>query len=540
MNVSFLSIAATWGDFLVFGVYMAIIIGIAVYSNIKSKSAKTVDSFLLGGNKIGGIMAAFAYGTTYFSAVIFIGYAGKNGFTFGLGALWIGVGNAVLGSFLAWQVLAKRTRRLTRVTGARTMPEMLEKRYQSKYIKLVSAIIIFIFLVPYAASVYQGLGYLFEVVFGIPFYGVVLIMACLTTIYLFLGGYLATVFSDFFQGLIMLVGCFLMVYFVVNAEQVGGFISGIDKLMGDKLGFFPSISNTDGSPNSFTLIMLVILTSLGTWGLPQMVHKFHTVSAEKAIKKAKFISTGFALIIGVSAYFVGCLARYILGVGEVGGLLSESGGADKIMPMVFVQTLDAGLLGLIVVLIMSASMSTLAALSLSSSSAVAIDFYKGYINKNASDKKINRILRGLCIVFIGVSVLIAILKPAGIIELMSLSWGMLSGCFLAPYIYGLYSKKATKAGAYSSLITAAVTTLVLYIVYSVLSGPIKGYFAPPTIGVSAMILGLIVMPIVSHFSKKTMPSNKLVEPLFAIYSKKQEPTKEELEQAQIQIYGQKI
>ncbi len=507
-------------DILILVLYIVALFGIAFYTR---KHSKTVDDFLLAGKGVGGIMTAFAYGTTYFSAVIFIGYAGKNGFLYGLGSLWIGVGNAVIGSLIAWIVLARRTRRTTHLFGSRTLPEMFEKRYESKHIKLVCAIIIFVFLVPYAASVYQGLGYLFELVFGIPFWAIVLIMATLTALYLFFGGYFATVLTDFFQGIIMLSGVAVMVGFVMNYEKVGGAIQGFEKLFADELGFFPSFSSESGAPNGYTLLMLVILTSFGAWGLPQIVHKFHTVKNETAIKQAAWVSTGFALVIGVCAYLAGCFARYIIGAEQAAGLIA-TGQEDKIIPAILVEALPAGLVGLIVVLVMSASMSTLASLTLAGSSAVAVDFYKGYIKKDASDKKVNLLMRILCVAFVGVSVVIAITRPAGIISLMSLSWGTLAGCFLGPYIYGLYSRKATKKGAYAGIISGLAVTLVLYITSLILShtgnAVAAGYFSPPAIGVFAMIASVTVVPLVSRFTAP--PSEEMITKLFAELTAKQE------------------
>ena len=143
-------------DITVIILYLVGMVAIAIYTRNK---AKTVKDYLLAGSKgLNGWMSAFAYGTTYFSAVIFIGYAGKFGFGFGLAAVWIGIGNAIVGALLAWKVLARRTKNMTVRLDAKTMPDFFFKRYGDDKMKLVSAIVIFIFLIPYAASVYNGLG----------------------------------------------------------------------------------------------------------------------------------------------------------------------------------------------------------------------------------------------------------------------------------------------------------------------------------------------------------------------------------------------
>ena len=225
--------------FFAMGIYVAILFVIAFFS---MKKTKTLDDFFLGNRSIGPWVSALTYGTTYFSAVLFIGYAGKIGWGFGLSSLWIVLGNALIGSFLAWKLLARRTRAMTIALDTVTMPGFLEKRYQSKGLKIASALIIFIFLVPYSASVYMGLSYFFESVFGIPYLYALAFMAIMTAIYLTMGGYFAITLSDFVQGLVMIVGVFLMLFFVVNSPQVGGLsnvlpaLSAVDPKLASPVG----------------------------------------------------------------------------------------------------------------------------------------------------------------------------------------------------------------------------------------------------------------------------------------------------------------
>ena len=171
-------------------IFAVLMVCIGVYS---SRKVKTIDGFLMGGRQIGAWMSAFSYGTSYFSAVIFVGYAGQHGWNIGLGSIWIGIGNAVLGCYLAWQVLAKKTRNMTHTLSSKTMPEFFEGRYDATALKIVAAVIIFVFLVPYSAAVYKGLGSMFSTIFpNVPINVWLLIIAVLTGAYLVLGGYVAT------------------------------------------------------------------------------------------------------------------------------------------------------------------------------------------------------------------------------------------------------------------------------------------------------------------------------------------------------------
>ncbi|MDP4108733.1 MAG: sodium:solute symporter, partial [Bacillota bacterium] len=347
------------------GIFVVVMLVIGFTSMGKTK---TMSEFLLGGRNIGAWMSAFAYGTTYFSAVIFIGYAGKTGWQIGIGGIWIGIGNALLGSLLAWKFLAKRTRSMTHRLNASTMPEFFQARYLSRNMKILAALIIFVFLLPYSASVYMGLGYLFSAVFPhVSYIYCMLFIAVLTAAYLITGGYVATALTDFIQGIIMIAGVILMVACIVTNPVVGGLSAGFAKLRALEGG--TGLVNLFGGENWFSLVSMIMLTSFGAWGLPQMVHKFYAIRDEKSINKAMVISTAFAAIIGMGAYFVGTFGRLFLN-----NTLPKEG-YDKIVPDMLVAAISKGilsnvLLSVILLLVLSASMSTLAAHVLTSSSAI--------------------------------------------------------------------------------------------------------------------------------------------------------------------------
>lgn len=510
-----------WLDYLILFLYALSMIGVALYTRKRSKSVK---DFLLAGKKgLNGWMSAFSYGTTYFSAVIFIGYAGKFGWGFGLASAWIGIGNALFGGLLAWLIMAKKTKNMTVRLSAKTMPEFFYKRYDSQFLKIFSAILIFVFLLPYAASVYNGLGNLFEMIFDINGTVIIVVLAILTAVYLVFGGYFATSLSDFIQGIIMIFGVGIM--FVCFFKDINGF-DGLNTLTASGFGFFEGYGEV-GFLNSplITLISLILLTSMGVYGLPQTVHKYYTVRDKKAIKQGMIISTLFAMFIGVIAYFVGGLSRlYFSNPGEFNGV------TDNIIPMMLQRVIPVGLMGIIGVLVLSASMSTLASVSLSSASVISVDLYKGVINKDASDKNVTFSLRIMCFAFVILSVVIALLNKifnvTAIAYLMSLSWGTLSGCFFGPFVLGLYSKKVTKTSAIVSMIGGLVLTITLILVFgyvncdgvcSIANVLKSGVALSPLIGVFSIILSIALTLIISGFTKK--PSE---ETLYNAFDKKVE------------------
>ncbi len=496
--------------------YIALMIGIGLYCTRKTSS---VSDFVLGGRNLGGWFTAFAYGSSYFSAVVFIGYAGQFGWNYGVSAVWIGIGNAVLGSMLAWIVLGKRTRIMSKELNASTMPEFFEKRFNSKSLKTVSAIIIFIFLIPYTASVYNGLSRLFGMALNISYQTCLVAMAVLTAVYVILGGYKATAINDFIQGIIMLIGISLVVIFTINGS--GGLTVALEKLGQFEVNNANNQLNSLFGPDPINLFGVVILTSLGTWGLPQMVQKFYAIKDNKAIKRGTIISTVFALIVAGGSYLMGGFGRLYVETGADGKPVDMA--HDQIVPVIL-QTFPKLLIGMVVVLVLSASMSTLSSLVLTSSSTLTIDLIKPLMKKEMSEKKQVLTMRILIGAFLILSVIIALNKNAYITTLMSISWGALAGSFLAPYMYGLFSKKVTKPAVWASFITGVGITVVHMCIFSLgffpeatkAAASLKLNMASPiNAGVIAMITGLIVVPIVSALTKVKAPEK--VEEVFACY-----------------------
>lgn len=468
-------------------IFIGVVVGVGIYARQHTKS---VDGFVLGGRSVGPWLSAFAFGTSYFSAVIFIGYAGQFGWKYGLAAFWIGIGNALIGSLLAWWVLGPRTREITQRLKATTMPEFFGKRYHSKALRIASAAIIFIFLIPYTASVYNGLSRLFGMAFGLPYEACIIGMAIVTCVYVVLGGYMATVLNDFIQGIIMLIGIVAVIAVVLSGQ--GGFSEAIISLSqipaeGTSLeGAFVSMFG----PDLFNLLGVVVLTSLGTWGLPQMVSKFYAIKSGPAIKQGAIISTVFAIVVAGGSYFLGGFSR--LFGDQIAYAPNGTPIYDSIIPTMLSGLPDI-LLGIVVVLVLSASMSTLSSLVLTSSSSLTLDLIKDNVVKSMSEKSQVRWMRGLIVVFVLISAVIALIQYTSTItfiaQLMSISWGALAGAFLGPLLWGLYSGKISKAAVWVSFIVGVGLTV---------SNLFIGFIASPiNCGALAMLLSLVIVPLVS-------------------------------------------
>ena len=492
-------------------VFFAVMVGIGLYCR---KNATDVNGFVLGGRSVGPWLTAFAYGTSYFSAVVFVGYAGQFGWKYGIAATWAGIGNALLGSLLAWVVLGRRTRIMTQHLDSATMPEFFGKRFGSPSLKIAASVIIFIFLIPYTASLYNGLSRLFGMAFHIDYSICVIVMAVLTGIYVIAGGYMATAINDFIQGIIMIVGIIAVIAAVLNSQ--GGFMAaleGLAQVNDPTVSAVPGVFASFFGPDPLNLLGVVILTSLGTWGLPQMTQKFYAIKSEKAIDTGTVISTLFAAVVAGGCYFLGGFGRLFGDQVDI-----AANGYDSIVPTMLSGLPDL-LLAVVVILVLSASMSTLSSLVLTSSSTLTLDLLKDHVVKNMDQKRQVFVMRCLIVVFIAISVVLAIVQYKSnvtfIAQLMGVSWGALAGAFLAPFLFGLYWKKATKAACWVSFLFSTVFMLANIGLNSLFPAVLQ---SPINAGAFCMVAGLVLVPAVSLFTKK--PDAQMVEESFSCFDQK--------------------
>jgi len=497
---------------LLLAVFFVVTIIVGMYFR---KRMTSVNDFVLGGRAVGPWLSAFSYGATYFSAVVFVGYAGQFGWRFGTAAVWIGLGNAFIGALLAWFILGRRTRIMTNHLKSATMPEFFGARYDSKALKIGASLIVFIFLIPYTASLYNGLSRLFAMAFNVPFEYCIIAMGILTAVYVVAGGYFATAANDFIQGLVMIVGIIAVISVVLRDN--GGFLAAIDSLarVPDPAAA-PGAYTSFFGPDPVSLVGVVILTSLGAWGLPQMVARFYSIKSEKMITKGAIVSTGFAVLVAGGCYFIGSFGRLYADKVE----FNDTGGVvfDSIIPNIL-SGFSEVIIGLIILLVFAASISTLSSLVMSSASTLTLDFLRGNIVKNMSDKQQLLIIRALIVVFIIISSVIAIVNYREgitfIAQLMGISWGALAGSFLAPFLYGLYWKRASKIAVWCSFIfsVALMTSNILFRPFfpEILQSPINA-------GAFCMIAGLVIVPVVSAFTKA--PDKAIVENSFSCYEEK--------------------
>ena len=469
---------------IVIGVYAIFMLAVGI---LYSRKGTDMASFTVGGRSAGAWISALSYGTAYFSAVMFIGYSGGSGWSYGLWSVLVGIGNAVFGSLLAWMVLADRTREYTRKHDIKSMPQLFEKRFGSAKMRLFACVVIFVFLIPYSASVYKGLTSVCSVILGIDEQVCMVIIAIASALLLVLGGYIATLKADFVQGFVMMIGVSALIVLVVLSPQVGGLSKGIAN-MGEYMKSHEMLPLT-GKP-AVALISTLLMTSFGTWGLPQMVHKYYGIKDRQEVKRGTVISTVFALLVAGGGYFIGSLSHLFFGE------TMPEGGKDFLVPLMLDQAgLPDLLVGVILVLLISASVSTLSSITLTACSTVSMDLVKPTIAKKMNEKDLAALTRILCLVFVVMSYFIAN-YPTPILEMMSDSWGIISGSFLAPYLLSLYWKGINRAGAWAGMLGGFLTAF--------LPAAISGFTTPdgPLYACLAMAVSFALCFVVSKAAGK--------------------------------------
>ena len=469
---------------IVIGIYAIFMLAIGI---LYSRKGTDMASFTVGGRSAGAWISALSYGTAYFSAVMFIGYSGGSGWSYGLWSVLVGIGNAVFGSLLAWLVLADRTREYTRKHDIKSMPQLFETRFKSPGMRLFSCIVIFVFLIPYSASVYKGLTSVCSVILGIDEQVCMVIIAIASALLLVLGGYIATLKADFVQGFVMMIGVTALIVLVVLSPQVGGLSKGISNMT--EYMKTHEMLPLPGKP-AVALISTLLMTSFGTWGLPQMIHKYYGIKDRQEVKRGTIISTVFALLVAGGGYFIGSLSHLFFGE------TMPAGGKDFLVPLMLDQAgLPDLLVGVILVLLISASVSTLSSITLTACSTVSMDLVKPTIAKKMNEKDLAALTRILCLVFVVVSYFIAN-YPTPILEMMSYSWGIISGSFLAPYLLSLYWKGINRPGAWAGMLGGFLTAF--------LPAAISGFTTPdgPMYACLAMAVSFVLCFVVSKATGK--------------------------------------
>lgn len=453
--------------------YIVILFLIGILSGKRTKDA---SDFYIGGRNIGPWVTSLSYVAAYFSSVVIIG-GGGFGWLYGLSTLWIGAINVFLGTTICWIVLGPRMRKMTHRLNALTIPDFLNKRYNSNFILIFSSLVIAIFLIVYNVSMLKGMGHIFEVLIGIPYIWGLLISSLIILFYVSMGGYLAVVWTSFIQAWIMGIGLVLLTVFTL--KNVGGLSNGVLSLSNINNGFV----ETPGVWGWSGLISYSLIVSFGVWGMPQLLVRFYS------IKKLSFFKTGTPIaVIGTCLallpYFNGAISRV---------LFPNLKSADYAIPTLVKNVLNPFGSSIFLAAVLAAGMSTFSSVLIIITGSLVKDLLKDGLNLKFDEKRL-LILSKFTTFLVGLlSIIVAIKPPALILTLTAFSWAIISSTTLWPILFGLYAKWVTKTSVISSMITGFLISLI----WMALGKPfgIHGF-------IPGILSGLIVIIVVSIFTKK--------------------------------------
>ncbi|TCP28772.1 sodium/pantothenate symporter [Scopulibacillus darangshiensis] len=458
-----------WSVVIPMILFIIVVFLVGIYA---SKATQRSDDFLqeyfLGSRQLGGFILAMTMVTTYGSASSFIGGPGV-AYTVGLSWVLLAMSQVVTG-YIVLTVLGKKFAIMARKIKAVTLIDFLRERYQSKWVVILSALSIIIFLFSSMAAQWVGGGRLIQSVTGLPYLSALFIFAISVLVYVIIGGFRAVAITDAIQGIVMFAGTLII---LIGTIIAGG---GVDNIISDLKAIDPGLITPYGPDHQFSAAYISsfwILVGVGVVGLPQVAVRAMSYKDSKAMHRALIIGTIVVGVVMLGMHLSGVFARAVMPDIKVG---------DKVMPLLAIKVLPAWVAGVVLSAPMAAIMSTVNALLLLVSSSIIKDVYLNYIKQNASHQRVKRLSMGITGI-VGVLVLIMAIKPPDLLIWLNLfAFGGLEAAFIWPVVMGLYWKRGNAYGALTSIIVGVVS----YICFST--------FIPSPFGMHA-----IVMPVILSF-----------------------------------------
>ena len=506
---------STWIYWAIFIVYIIFLLAMGIQSK---KKTSTLSDYLVAGRSIGPILLGLSVGVTYFSASLLVG-SGPFGARWGLSVVWIGVINAVVGIGLNMVIFGDRTRALSQEIECLTVPELLGKRYQSKSVQKLVAIITFVFEIVYLVAVYMGLSTLFSVIMpntNNAYIIAVMICGIITIAYLTTGGSHGAIVTDVFESIIMLVGVVLI--FVIGLNRVNGF-TGMNSILEN---YNPEFTEFPGA-GGFTVIGIIIVSSVGIWGSPQMISRYFTAKDRRSTKWSLVISLSWGLVIATLAYINANIGFAFLLENPDPNL---SVGADNLIPVFMLDIMNPWLAAIFIACVTAASLTTGEKIILVATSAISRDVYQ--LNTDASDEKTMKITKISTVVVVVAAVGIAMLQPAAILALTFFAFSSMASVVLVPYIYGLYWKKGTAKAAFITGLVCAIINIAWWFCISGSSAKLLSGVFPLFPDVAAFkLFNLGNMEITLGSINEFIPAQMVAMILFPLISKYTQPPEKE-------------
>ncbi len=425
--------------------YFVGMIGVGLYWNRRAKSS---EDYMIGGRSMGPLVTALTLQTTAMSGFMFMG-GPSQAYMLGYFAIFYAVGDAG-GGLVNITVLGRRMRRLSQLLDAISPIEYLEKRYESIPVKVVACVIAVSGLSFYVLAQFLATGKTLVSLFGFPLSWGLIIGCGVIILYTFVGGYFAVAWNDVIQGFIM-IGSVLSLL-ALCLHKVGGFTGLNTKLA----AIDPTYLSIWGKGNQYEgawgiIAGAVLVYLIGYMGLPHSVNKHMAMENPKTAKKTVVYATIWTQLFCFSPYFIG-----LCGV----VMLADLKDPEMVIPTLAAQMFPGIVSGILLTAIMSAIMSTVAALLLLIGTIVSVDFYKRWRNPNASDKKVVFISKATILIVSVIGIAIAILNPPGIFSLVVDTFSFMACAFLPSYVCAIWWKKANGTGALASMLVGGITVQI--------------------------------------------------------------------------------
>lgn len=426
-----------------FIVYLAIMMGIGIYFYFKTND---LSDYILGGRNLGPAVAALSAGASDMSGWLLLGLPGAL-YAGGMNNIWIGIG-LTIGAFLNWQFVAGKLRIYTEKAGnSITLPDYLENRFEdkTKVLRVISAFVILIFFTIYVSSGLVGGAILFEKTFGLDYQIALWIGAIVIVGYTFLGGFMAVSLTDFIQGILMF--CALIIVPVVATNLAGGWdatLAAVGKADPSHLDAFSGMT-------VFSIISLMAW-GLGYFGQPHILARFMALRDAKDAPKAQ--------VVGMTWMVIGLFGAIFTGFAGIGFLDAPLENSETVFIALTESLFNPWIAGIILAAILSAIMSTIDSQLLVCSSAVAEDFYRSILKKEASAKELVWVGRISVLVLALIATAFASDPESKVLDLVSYAWGGFGAAFGPVVILSLFWRKMTRNGALAGMVTGAVTVIV--------------------------------------------------------------------------------
>ncbi len=435
-----------YGVVISLSIYMFGMLGIGYFAYRRTSD---LSDYMLGGRNLGPAVTALSAGAADMSGWLLMGLPGAM-YVAGLSSGWIVVG-LTIGAYLNWLFVAPRLRSYTEVANnSITIPDYFENRFHdsSRILRIVSALVIFVFFTFYTSSGIVSGGELFKSAFQMDYSLGVWLTAGVVILYTLFGGFLAVSWTDFVQGTIMFIALILVP--VVTFMETGGWGPTFAEINGIDPGLLDVFKGT-----SFIGIISLVAWGLGYFGQPHIIVRFMAITSVKEMRNARRIGMGWMIFSIVGAMFTGLLG--IAYFQQTGQTLANPETVFIVLSNLLFHPI---IFGFLLAAILAAIMSTISSQLLVTASALAEDFYKSFMRRSASDKEL--VLAGrLSLLVVAVIALFLALNPnETILNLVGYAWAGFGSAFGPVVLLSLYWKRMNKWGALAGMITGTLTVII--------------------------------------------------------------------------------